>query len=184
MQESITIAEVGSIVKVSGSRIATPFGPPSPGSTPTKMPSTSPSIIRASVFHVSRTLKPYSRSSNASMGCLEAEQRFERSLRHDDVEGHLERHEHQHGEDECREQRLPGGDAPDPDHEAGDEQEARDVKAEPLQQQDERDRRHQHLHHAPQLYPTHEGVARRAPRRELLEDAVDARAGEDQRKIE
>ena len=52
------MAEVGSIVKVSGSRMATPFGPPSPGSTPTKMPSTRPTIISASVFQVSRTLKP------------------------------------------------------------------------------------------------------------------------------
>ncbi len=52
------MAEVGSIVKVNGSRIATPFGPPSPGSTPTKMPSTSPTIITASVFHVSKTAKP------------------------------------------------------------------------------------------------------------------------------
>ena len=31
MHDSITIADVGSIVKVSGSRIATPFGPPRPG---------------------------------------------------------------------------------------------------------------------------------------------------------
>jgi hypothetical protein len=58
MQDSMTMAEVGSIVKVSGSRIATPFGPPSPGNTPTKMPSTSPTIITARVFHVSKTVKP------------------------------------------------------------------------------------------------------------------------------
>jgi hypothetical protein len=58
MQESMTMAEVGSIVKVSGSRIATPLGPPRPGSTPTKMPSTSPTIITARTFQVSRTLKP------------------------------------------------------------------------------------------------------------------------------
>src|ERR1700754_4946531 len=67
MQDSITIAEVGSIVKVNGKRIATPLGPPSPGSTPTKMPSTSPTIISASVFHVSRTAKPCSRRPKASM---------------------------------------------------------------------------------------------------------------------
>jgi len=58
MHESMTIAEVGSMVNVSGSRIATPFGPPRPGSTPTKMPSTRPSIISASVFQVSSTPKP------------------------------------------------------------------------------------------------------------------------------
>src|SRR5437870_3323388 len=121
MQDSITIAEVGSMVKVSGNRIATPFGPPSPGSTPTKMPSTSPTIIRASVFHVIRTAKPCSSSPKASiysfhlfrhceersddaiqsfqpLDCfaslamtvepkLISKGRFERSLRHDDVEG-------------------------------------------------------------------------------------------------
>ena len=68
MQESITMAEVGSMVNVSGNRIATPFGPPRPGSTPTKIPSTRPTIISASVFHVRRTPKPYTSSSNASIG--------------------------------------------------------------------------------------------------------------------
>ena len=67
MHDSITMAEVGSIVKVSGSRIATPFGPPRPGSTPTKMPSTSPTIISASVFHVIRTAKPWSSRPKASI---------------------------------------------------------------------------------------------------------------------
>jgi hypothetical protein len=61
MHDSMTIAVVGSIVNVIGSRIATPFGPPSPGSTPTKMPSTSPSSIIARIFHVSSTAKPCSR---------------------------------------------------------------------------------------------------------------------------
>ena len=67
MQDSITIAEVGSIVNVSGSRIATPLGPPRPGSTPTKMPSTSPSIISSSVFHVSSTAKPCIKRPRASI---------------------------------------------------------------------------------------------------------------------
>src|SRR5450432_3068095 len=67
MLESITMAEVGSIVKVSGSRIATPLGPPRPGNTPTKMPSTRPTIIRVSVFHVIRTAKPCSNRPKASI---------------------------------------------------------------------------------------------------------------------
>src|SRR5229473_2794340 len=67
MEDSITMAEVGSMVNVSGSRIATPLGPPSPGSTPTKMPSTRPTIISASVFHVSRTAKPCINKPKASM---------------------------------------------------------------------------------------------------------------------
>jgi hypothetical protein len=45
--------------KVSGSRIATPFAPPRPGNAD-EMPSTSPMIMKAIVFHVSRTLKPWS----------------------------------------------------------------------------------------------------------------------------
>src|SRR6266576_4340678 len=104
MHDSITMAEVGSIVNVSGSRIATPFGPPRPGNTPTKMPSTSPTIIRISVFQVSRTANPCINSPKASMEelpwfahdlvrkprpahALASEGCFERSLRHDHVEG-------------------------------------------------------------------------------------------------
>src|ERR1700761_260945 len=99
MLDSITIAEVGSIVKVSGSRIATPLGPPRPGSTPTKMPSTRPTIISAMIFHVISTAKPCSNNPKASIGIIPswksvAEGRFERSLGHDDVEGDIEGHEH------------------------------------------------------------------------------------------
>src|SRR5512147_1405650 len=95
MHDSITIAEVGSMVKVSGSRIATPFGPPSPGSTPTKMPSTRPTIISVNVFHVSRTAKPCMSRPRASMAVsLAAERSFERPLRHDHVERDVEGEEH------------------------------------------------------------------------------------------
>src|SRR6266700_4440123 len=146
MQDSITMAEVGSIVKVNGNRIATPFGPPSPGSTPTKIPSTSPTIISSSVFHVSRTAKPCRSRPKASItysqvfrhceersdeaihpsagnhGLLRCarndelipERRFERALRHDDVKGDIEGHEHDHGEQKGREQRLPQRDLADP----------------------------------------------------------------------
>src|ERR1700736_4496958 len=112
MHDSITIAEVGSMVKVSGSRIATPFGPPSPGSTPTKMPSTRPSIIRASLFQVSSTWKPWKSRSKASILSLpkpsEAERGLERPFRHDDVERDLEGDEHRDREHESGEQRGPG----------------------------------------------------------------------------
>src|SRR5918993_81369 len=124
MQDSITIAEVGSMVKVSGSRIATPFGPPRPGSTPTKMPSTRPTIISAMVFQVSRTAKPCMSRPRASIAILlaiflAAERSFERSLRHDHVEGDIEDDEHDRGENERRQQRLPQCDPPDHAHEAG-----------------------------------------------------------------
>src|SRR6478609_8549666 len=108
MQDNITMAEVGSIEKVSGSRIATPFGPPRPGSTPTNTPSTRPTSISASVFQVSSTAKPCSNRVRASIGlALEAEGRFERPFRHDDVECDLEGEEHQQREDEAGQRRLP-----------------------------------------------------------------------------
>ena len=52
------IAEVGGIVKVSGSRIATPLAPPRPGRTPMMTPSRMPTIIRAKLYQDSATLKP------------------------------------------------------------------------------------------------------------------------------
>src|SRR6516164_65839 len=71
MHESITIADVGSMVNVSGRRMATPFGPPSPGRTPTKMPRTRPTIISASVFQARRTPNPCSNKVRASIAALE-----------------------------------------------------------------------------------------------------------------
>src|SRR5947209_2157253 len=130
MHDSITIAEVGSIVKVSGSRIATPFGPPRPGSTPTKMPRASPSSMRRMVFQVSSTLKPRSSRPKASMSV--PERAFERSLGHDHVEGDLEHHPHGGGEKIRGEHRLPRLDVADEVHEARDEREARHVDAQPL----------------------------------------------------
>src|SRR5882724_2758804 len=130
MQDSITMAEVGSMVKVSGSRIATPFGPPRPGSTPTKMPSTSPTIISASVFHVRSTAKPSIKRPKASMldpvSLSAPEGRFERPLRHDDVEGDVESHEHRRGEHQGGEQRFPQRDLADQPHEDRDQQKTRD----------------------------------------------------------
>src|SRR5712691_3006819 len=165
MHESITMAEVGSIVKVSGKRIATPFGPPRPGSTPTKMPRIKPTIISASVFHVSSTLKPYIRRPNASIPpTLVTEQGFERPLRHDDVECDLESDEHDEREEGRREQ-----------------QEARHVQTEPLRKQAKEQSREEYLQHAAQLVAGDEGFARVLAREEPPGKAPEAGAGEDHR---
>src|SRR5882672_2120223 len=182
MHESITIAEVGSMVKVSGSRIATPLGPPSPGSTPTKMPSTRPTSISDRILNVSSTWKPWSRRPSASM--LEPEPGLERALGHDDVERDIERDEHGRGEEKARQQRLPPCDSADPAHETGDEKEARDVQAEPLREKAKEKRRHQHLHHAPQLVAIDEGLVRARPIGDRLDEAEEARSAEEQRQIE
>ncbi len=52
------MAEVGGIVKVSGSRIATPLAPPRPGSTPMITPSRMPTSIKARLYQDNATLKP------------------------------------------------------------------------------------------------------------------------------
>src|SRR5215510_13086347 len=174
MQESMTMAEVGSMVKVSGSRIATPFGPPRPGRTPTKIPRTRPTIISDSVFTVSSTWKPCSRRPSASI--LEPQPGFERALGHDHVEGDVEGDKHDDRESEARHQRLPPGDAPDCAHESRDEEEARDVDPEPLREQAEEEGRHQHLHHAPQLVAVDEGRIRTGAARERFHEAEQARS--------
>src|SRR5262249_48564455 len=178
MQDSITMAEVGSMVKVNGSRIATPLGPPSPGSTPTKMPSTSPTIISDSVFQVSRTPKPCKRRPKASIAFLEAEGRFQRSLRHDHVEGELESDEHRERKEKCGQERFPPGDAADEYHEAGNEQEAREIKPQPLCEKTKQQRGDKHLHDAAQLIAGDEGAAILMPAQHRGEEAVDGRACE------
>src|SRR6267142_3327091 len=185
MHDSITMAEVGSMVKVSGSRIATPFGPPRPGSTPTKMPSTSPTIISAIVFHVSRTAKPGSKRPRASiLVALPSESRFERPLRHDDVEGDVEGDKHDRGEEECCEQRFPQRDLADHPHEARDQEEACDIEPEKLRGEAEQEGRHEHRHDAAKLCPGDENFRGFLARQERRREAVEAGAAEDHGEIE
>src|SRR6188768_2068589 len=67
MHESITIAEVGDIVKVSGSRMATPFAPPRPGRTPISTPRVMPTNIRPMFIGVRTTAKPCSREFSSTI---------------------------------------------------------------------------------------------------------------------
>src|ERR1700682_1103407 len=189
MQDSITMAEVGSMVKVSGSRIATPLGPPNPGSTPTKMPSTKPTIIRASVFHVSRTAKPCMSRPKASITrvlsiYLIAKGRFERSLRHDDVEGDVEGHEHHGGEHEGGQQRLPQRDLADHSHEGCDQEETCDIESEKLGSEAEQQRRHEHRHDTAQLRTRDKSLRGFLARQESGDEAIEAGGAEDDRQIE
>src|SRR4029453_8035465 len=66
MQESMMIADVGGIVNVSGSRIATPFAPPNPGSTPMMTASTMPTIIKSRLNGERTTTKPWNRAFNSA----------------------------------------------------------------------------------------------------------------------
>jgi hypothetical protein len=52
------MAEVGGIVKVRGSRIAIPFAPPKPGSTPMMTPKVTPTNINKMLNGVIATANP------------------------------------------------------------------------------------------------------------------------------
>ena len=54
------------MLNVNGSRMATPFGPPRPGSTPTMTPITMPIIISPTLYQVRTTPKPFKRSRSSS----------------------------------------------------------------------------------------------------------------------
>src|SRR5688572_27497754 len=103
MQESRMIAEVAppgccAIEKVSGSRIATPFAPPRPGSTPMMTPRMMPANISIRLNQVRATAKPPISELISFMGArlFEAEQGFDRPLRKRDLEPDLEHQEEDH----------------------------------------------------------------------------------------
>src|SRR5690349_3661806 len=90
MHDSMMIADVGDIENVSGRRIATPFAPPRPGSTPISTPSRMPTSMNSRFFHVRATANPCSRlptSSNSTpqekllRGQSETEHVLDRPLR-------------------------------------------------------------------------------------------------------
>ena len=56
--ETLYAADVGGMAKVSGSRMAMPFAPPSPGSTPMITPSVTPMNINSRLNGVSATENP------------------------------------------------------------------------------------------------------------------------------
>src|SRR5215216_5077831 len=99
MHDSRMMAEVAppgcwAIENVSGSRIATPLAPPSPGSTPMITPRTIPANISMRLNHDNATAKPpMSDWISCIAGLGEPEGGFERSLGQRDLEPHLEHHE-------------------------------------------------------------------------------------------
>src|ERR1700692_567134 len=112
MLDSRMIAETGCMPKVSGSNSDTPFGAPSPGSTPTRMPSSTPITISARCGTVTAMVNPCKSSSRFSIRCprSETERRGERAVR----QGHLEqafeddveRDRRHHGDGERMKNRL------------------------------------------------------------------------------
>ena len=73
MHDSMMIAEVGFMLKVSGSRIAMPLAPPRPGSTPISTPSVMPMSMKPRFGRVSATPKPCIKLLISSMSLLQLE---------------------------------------------------------------------------------------------------------------
>src|SRR5512132_3995044 len=89
MLDSRMMADTGCIVNVSGSSSDTPLGAPSPGSTPTRMPSSTPATISTRWFIENAISKPRIRSSRFSIAS-ESERRAEHALGQRHLEGAVE----------------------------------------------------------------------------------------------
>src|SRR5437763_16610283 len=73
IEESRIIADTGAMPKVSGNSSDTPLGAPRPGSTPTRMPSSTPPIISAMWGTETAIEKPCISESKSSMVRLTAQ---------------------------------------------------------------------------------------------------------------
>src|SRR6188474_1661177 len=135
MQDSRMIAEVAppgvcAMPKVSGSRMATPFAPPRPGSTPMITPRITPVNISAMLVGVSATPKPCISAWISSMS-VQPDPGFQRTLGQRHLEPHFEDHvEHRHG-DHADHDHLPPRVLAQPAHEEADEQHRGHVDADP-----------------------------------------------------
>src|SRR5690606_279014 len=122
MQDSRMMAEVGFIEKVSGNRIATPFGPPRPGSTPTTMPSRIPTNIRPVFCRLRTWPKPAIRELSSSMRVSSiAQPGFQRPLwqRHTELDfENVKEHDHDQRADTDR---FPPHELAEEIHEGDDE---------------------------------------------------------------
>src|SRR5512135_396642 len=166
MHDNRMIAEVCppgvcAIEKVSGSRIATPFAPPSPGSTPMITPRMIPANMRARFVRESATVKPCSSeliaSTLRSRRSAQSEKRFHRPLRQRHLEPDLEDQiEGNHGSDTDQRHHPPGV-ATQPAHEEPDEYDRGNVYAEPADERHVRRRGHQHAEHQLELPDLDEG---------------------------
>ncbi len=97
MLVSRMIAETGFMPKVSGMSSVTPLGAPSPGSTPTRMPRNTPTIISMMLYGLTARANPFIRSGRFSNmvppPSIPAEPVFQRALEERREKHVLEEHE-------------------------------------------------------------------------------------------
>src|SRR5689334_19399647 len=138
MQESRMIADVCppgvcAMENVSGSKIATPFAPPRPGSTPMITPSRMPTSISATLVKLRATAKPWKSDWRSPIiaASIQAEQGLERPLRQRHEEPDLEDEIEHDAVADGHQRDFPPGILPEPAHEERDEQRAGHVDAQP-----------------------------------------------------
>src|SRR6185436_10584665 len=151
MQESRMIAEVAppgvcAMLKVSGSRMATPLAPPSPGSTPM----ITPVNISSRLVSVSATAKPPARAW-ISATSVQPEESFDGTLGQRHQEPALEDQEQRHRGAGADGDHFPPRELAQPAHEEGDEQDRGDVDADPADRRGVDRGGNQHRQHHLQL---------------------------------
>src|SRR5689334_12889663 len=136
MQESRMIAVVVppgdcAIEKVSGSRMATPFAPPRPGSTPMITPRMMPTNMNATFLRLSATTKPCSSASISAMVLTEAQRRLERPFGQRHQEPDFEDQEEHDARADADGDDFPPRIFSEPAHEEADVDGRGDINAEP-----------------------------------------------------
>src|SRR6476646_6499070 len=155
MQESRMIAEVAppgvcAMLKVSGSRMATPLAPPSPGSTPMITPRITPVNISSRLVSVSATAKPPARAWTSATS-VQPEESFDGTLGQRHQEPALEDQEQRHRGAGADGDHFPPRELAQPAHEEGDEQDRGDVDADPADRRGVDRGGNQHRQHHLQL---------------------------------
>src|SRR5262245_39646106 len=112
MLDRTMIAETGCMPNVRGSSSDTPFGAPSPGSTPTRIPGSTPMSINARCGSVIAIVKPCSKDSMLSIASpLEPEHVRQRAVRQRHLkhafEHQVERNRRRHRDEQRARQREP-----------------------------------------------------------------------------
>src|SRR5438477_7736609 len=150
------IADVGGMRNVSGSRMATPLAPPSPGSTPMMVPSVIPTTATSRLKGVIAMWKPrmmFSKPTSVTQPC------FERTLRQGHQEPPLEDDECHHRERDRETEGSGPGVVPDPAHVEAEIERGGDVKAEDLRDQHHGRRGRDHREHRAELLAADERLA-------------------------
>src|SRR6266540_204648 len=183
MQDSMMIAEVGDMENVSGSRMATPLAPPSPGSTPMITPSRMPITISTMLKGWRTTANPWNRLTISSIldpnvlsrrpapcePCRSKPQQvLDRPLRQRNQEPLLEHHVGDHGYAQCDRQGEPPAVTAEPFHEHGDQERRGQVNSGPWNDHDIDRRRDDDRQDLAELAPVGE---------QLVALSLDQRAG-------